>query len=538
MEYPVPDPLEVEEASIDHLFSDDIDHFSYTLYVDPTNGSDTNTGYSESEALATVQKAVDRLPRVNPPSVDDFGATIKIQNGETVDERITLKGVPYPLYFRSFDPAGTNPTWKYTGTISEPSTGFLDVHDSYIDIDDIDFSDSQGRDRSLTFWFCYAQFGENVNVTSNASNGVIYAGRNTKMAFDGTLTGYGDYTGLFAHTGYIRLNGTVDNFYQGMKAYRGGVADVGLGATVKNCTYGVRAAQRGIIKVRSSTFTGNTTRGQLSYFSFAYDTFVKSTAYDIDKTSGGKFEDMTPVGEKYLESSKNLEGGLQGFWGLEQNGQASTATTAYDSSPQGNDGTLNSAGTASAMWETDSEKGVVLGFDSADNEYVDCGNIGLIESYPFSIVAVFKTSTSGVDQALFSEGADVAGNPNVFLRLQTDDTLEAYLRNDAGDVARPSTSETVADGEWHVAVFVSRASDDHELFLDGVSRATSTASVTQPISVDKSVLGARYSGGSFDMYHDGHISSVYIYNRALSVNEVRCFSWGWAPTPTGHLALK
>lgn len=76
-------------------------------------------------------------------------------------------------------------------------------------------------------------------------------------------------------------------------------------------------------------------------------------------------------------------------------------------------------------------------------------------------------------------------------------------------------------GTWYFVAAVSRASNDHELFLDGVSVGTSTVTKSFTGSTDRWMIG-RFAGSSdWSQIMNGRIAFPCIYDRALTDNEIK-----------------
>lgn len=142
----------------------------------------------------------------------------------------------------------------------------------------------------------------------------------------------------------------------------------------------------------------------------------------------------------------------------------------------------------------------------------------VLEQSAMSLAGWFRTSNAGTDRmVVYSETAQLAGRD---LFVAVNDTVAGRIR-----VFRRSSSATANlthdggynDGEWHFFTFVSRAMDDHELFIDGVSVATSSTDITGTLTPQTRGIGFR---SSYNADHfDGEIADMAAFKVALTLEE-------------------
>ncbi|WP_438424125.1 sulfatase-like hydrolase/transferase [Aquimarina macrocephali] len=139
------------------------------------------------------------------------------------------------------------------------------------------------------------------------------------------------------------------------------------------------------------------------------------------------------------------------------------------------------------------------------------------------------TALSGI-QNLFEEGGGVSG---VVLRLNGSN-LESIVRNSA----TVSDSHSVAfpnDGDWHhVAVVYNGGSTSHNLYIDGVSAASSSAAPSSvPTHIGSGGIGGVQKkdsyGETLDNFYTGKMDAVVVYDFALSAAQV--ITSGCLPDP-------
>jgi len=187
-----------------------------------------------------------------------------------------------------------------------------------------------------------------------------------------------------------------------------------------------------------------------------------------------------------------------------------SGTTAFDSSGNGNDGTLMNNPT----WTTGITGGA-LDFDGID-DYVDGVDIDF-PSGPFTVSAWFKTTVTSGAGALIHKISNFQ-NQNYYIYPHTGrGGVLAGLWDGTGwqEVATDSNT-TFNDGIWHhVAMVVSTTTI--ELFVDATSYGTVNHDNTIPTNDQNFNIGRQNNNAQ---YFTGQIDEVRIYNRTLSAQEV------------------
>ena len=230
----------------------------------------------------------------------------------------------------------------------------------------------------------------------------------------------------------------------------------------------------------------------------------------------------------YLQSNKNT--GIIGYWKLDE----TSGTTAADSSGSGNNGTLDNMASPSCWTTTPGPINGALTFDGTD-DYVDLGtdsSLNFGSSEPFTVAAwvkttedygmivSFRSSTDGgpvIDMAVGYEGAD--SDPGKAMILVRQD-------NGGGGYAHV-TGGSVKDGLWHHLAVVRGSGSTIELFVDGVSKGTSSGSESGgAITTNLRAIGSERRwvsdgyGSTDQRYLVGTIDDVRIYNRAFTPAEI------------------
>ncbi len=192
--------------------------------------------------------------------------------------------------------------------------------------------------------------------------------------------------------------------------------------------------------------------------------------------------------------------GLVGHWRLDE----TSGTTAFDSSGNGNDGTMQN-GLDATNDSVDGQTNLALDFDGTDDTITglpySVGELGDLNSFAFW--ARFDTVPDN------KIGFGQSGAVNIVVGVKD---------NQAITYANASSSEvnggTVPMGEWvHLAMVRDGATVRH--YINGVGAGSGTLSNSADIRIDR--FGNRGSSGE---YFDGQVDDIRIYNRALTAAEV------------------
>jgi hypothetical protein len=200
-----------------------------------------------------------------------------------------------------------------------------------------------------------------------------------------------------------------------------------------------------------------------------------------------------------------------------------SGTTWTDLSGQGNNGTINGA-------TYDSSYGGTMVFDS-NNERVEITGTGL--SYTsFSIDSFIKPSNNdGEYNAIISTTLGTNNDYEYGLNwdLGPDATSNFSVMNleisraYGGFYNRDIMTSSIPFGVWtYVALVVDSVNDNYKIYVNGVEDYTASYSGTityfDRITIGQRFYGSVYQGGST---FNGNISSVKIYNRALTAAEIQ-----------------
>ena len=208
-----------------------------------------------------------------------------------------------------------------------------------------------------------------------------------------------------------------------------------------------------------------------------------------------------------LASAANAE--LVGWWKFDE----TSGDTAFDSSGNGNDGTIN----GTAQWEPVGKLGGALGFDGSAGNYLvipHSDSLRLINQGDYTITMWFKQDVvTGIANLL--QQTDVGGTGRTLLLADAATGIRTFL----GGVSTVSGVIEEAEIWYHVAMVVTEegATDTINFYINGEPEGTPTQVGSEDcegdylIGTDKA-LAARWI--------DGLIDDFRFYNHALSDLEV------------------
>lgn len=229
------------------------------------------------------------------------------------------------------------------------------------------------------------------------------------------------------------------------------------------------------------------------------------------------------------------ESGLVGLWHVDEG----SGTTVYDFAGQGNTGTMYNfvspngwVGTDGGQWDGRSDVNFSVGdhlkFNGSNNYVIVANesNFDFERTDPFSIEAWVK-ATVGAGGAIVVKSAIVPGwgfFPGYLLYFRDSIGFNLLHYNDGNEIdVRGGTN--LNDGNWHHIVMTYNGSSDANgisLYSDGNSLTKTIIwnNLTGTILNDWRLnIGARQDGT--DMFFNGSIDEVRIYNRVLSPDEIK-----------------
>jgi hypothetical protein len=259
-----------------------------------------------------------------------------------------------------------------------------------------------------------------------------------------------------------------------------------------------------ILLLPSSLFAGQQFRG--------HHAAILSSTQAVAQASGGGGGGGFACNEVALD-------GLSAYWAFDEN----TGTIAADYSTGTHAGTL----TNDPTWVSGT-CGSALQFNSFAQQYTSVTAAPVISAVninTWSISAWFKISSATVGHTIYAEGSTTNGNPYIRLRVNQayPGAVGVLVRDDSLNLSSFSSVTTgLNDGQWHHVVLVQRAGNDRELYIDGASDATNSASVDYSASgaFNRTNIG-RFQNDTVGGYFNGTIDQVRVYsNKAISTGDI------------------
>jgi hypothetical protein len=217
--------------------------------------------------------------------------------------------------------------------------------------------------------------------------------------------------------------------------------------------------------------------------------------------------------------------GLVGYWKLDE---SAGATTAVDSSGNGNDGTKNGTTNGGGGDFLAAQVNNGFNFEYGNTNYFDVGNPASLQiTGSLTIAAWFKLESvraGSSDDSIFDKVSSLSDKAWQFKGSEDcgSERLQIDLSSDGSDSIQRCSSTTLSTGTWYhgVGVYDASAQTLH-VYLNGVlNDGTLTGAV--PTSIHNSTGNAYIANkivGGLETF-DGVIDDVRVYNRALSAAEI------------------
>ncbi len=211
--------------------------------------------------------------------------------------------------------------------------------------------------------------------------------------------------------------------------------------------------------------------------------------------------------------NNSLTAGLVGVWSFD--GPDMLNGTVFDRSGQGNNMYFVNMATSTALTIGKVGQGLYFdtGIDYLEGEDVSTFDFGTGD---FSVSLWFKTPFAGVGARMISTRT-ICANDSFWEVNVGSGRFIPCIDEPGGNLACVAGVATVNDDEWHHGVFT-RSGLDLISYIDGAQDDTATASIlidltnNAPLRIGDSVCNNDYVG---------NIDEVRVYNRKLSVEEVK-----------------
>lgn len=200
---------------------------------------------------------------------------------------------------------------------------------------------------------------------------------------------------------------------------------------------------------------------------------------------------------------------------LEMHFSEGEGTTAFDSSGNENDGTINGAHWTEGFFVH------ALKFDGVDDflEVNDDVTLHLNSGESMTFEFWIKTNNSGEESVLFHKYESINPNPNYLLTITDNGIFKGQIRDSYGLYSNLTSNSTINDGKWHYIIFViDRVVDKLKVYIDGnFDNMTDDLTTGSSTNNGDLLIGKTASD---DRYFNGSIDEIRIYDRALSAKEI------------------
>lgn len=216
------------------------------------------------------------------------------------------------------------------------------------------------------------------------------------------------------------------------------------------------------------------------------------------------------------------------YWAFD----AGSGTTAVDATGNGNTGTLQ----ATAGWTAGKIGTNALNLTGANTSYVDVANPVIDTSQSYTVAAWVKLN----NLTGFQTFASIDGTAISPFYLQMSGGRFNFGQRSADSTA--STLVTVQGpiptvGTWyHVAGVYNKTAGTLELFVNGVSQGTATATTAWQATGHTVIGRAKWNGAGVD-FMNGALDEVRFFDRALTSSEIAALARVYTDTISGTVGL-
>jgi hypothetical protein len=160
----------------------------------------------------------------------------------------------------------------------------------------------------------------------------------------------------------------------------------------------------------------------------------------------------------------------------------------------------------------------------------------VLSSTPLTIVAWFNPDNDTTAFSIASIGGTTARFELLADGATAGDPIDARSVN-AGGTTQQATQGDFAPTTWQHAAAVLASATSRTAYLNGVAGTPNTAS-NSPSGMTKTIIGARYNGGTRGIFFSGKLAHVAIYNIALSGSDIASLATpGTLPTSVQNANL-
>lgn len=169
-------------------------------------------------------------------------------------------------------------------------------------------------------------------------------------------------------------------------------------------------------------------------------------------------------------------------------------------------------------------------FASASSQKLQHDNAA-VSDVPLTMACWMRTATAGTSQACMTIGRRTAAAQRYQLFFRNTNRIAGFCQNGAGTQTttfEDSSGVNISTNTWYHGAVVFNTTTDRTIYRDGGSSTNNTTTVTVG-TVDTTMLGTRFDGGSFGLYLNGQIAEAGIWNVALTAGEIAQLAKGVCP---------
>jgi len=223
---------------------------------------------------------------------------------------------------------------------------------------------------------------------------------------------------------------------------------------------------------------------------------------------------LKPTRALQIDWSHPLSRGLTGCWLMNE----ATGEIVADCGPRRNNGSFHYS-TVPPVWKT-GKHGSALQFDSERCIYCGNGKFGWDITNEISVIASVNQSASQTNTLFARSGF---ARP-CKLTAYTSGRFKWWVYTDGTNCTINSTSTYPIDGSEFVHIAGTWRPGNGRLYVNGVQEANESSSSGSLSFVNDSQpvgIGGTYEAGNYYYCFSGMIEYVFVYNRALSAEEIR-----------------
>jgi len=334
---------------------------------------------------------------------------------------------------------------------------------------------------------------------------------------------------FFRKNGKILIMGNLD-FMQKARSnfWRSGQSLVEILVGLGVISIMVGASTYALVTVlRSSTVTEQNQSAGLIGNSLLESAFTLAEAnwnsiYNLQKTSANHYflvrsatTTPTPVAGNESVLEQDILNGLVGHWKFDEN----SGTSAYDSSGNGNLGTLTNGPTRTAS--ASCKVGDCLNFDGA-GDYINFASYNSLNNLDkFTLSAWMLMDARKYIPTIINKGPETAAQ-HIWWGVRSNNQIWLELGDSAGYATYSSSAISWNLGQWyHLAVTFDNTAKEVRHYRDGqLVNIVSTVGKDLNSGTYTMKIGWYWGSSPTNYDFDGSIDDVRIYNRALSATEI------------------